>query len=624
MFAIQEELRKLPKSPGVYLMHDASDRIIYVGKAISLKNRVMSYFRASTTKSQKIQKMVTQIVRFEYIVTDSELEALVLENNLIKEYNPKYNTMLKDDKTYPYIKVTMGEAYPRILFSREMKKDKSKYYGPYTSAFAVKDTITLMNKLFQLRTCNKNLPRDIGKGRTCLNYHMKQCNGPCQNHTTQEEYRLQVEEALSFLGGNYAPVIQMIEKKMVVAAEVLEYEDAAYYRDLLGSVKSIAQKQKITDSDLEDKDIIALATAEDSAAVQAFFIRGGKLIGREHFYMERTEETDEAEILGSFVKQFYAGTPFIPKEIMLQYEIEEATVIEEWLTKKKGNKVSLRVPKKGSKEKLVELAATNAKLVLTQDKERLRREEGRTIGAAKEIAAILGLKSVGRMEAYDISNISGFQTVGSMVVFEKGKPKKSDYRKFKIKSVTGPDDYACMKEVLSRRLIHGLEENESLEAKQVEKEYGSFTKFPDLILMDGGKGQVNIALEVLRELELEIPVCGMVKDEHHNTRGIYYNGVELPISTRSEGFRLITRIQDEAHRFAIEYHRSLRSKTQVHSILDDIEGIGPTRRKVLMKYFTSIQEIREAEVETLESIEGISSSVAENIYQYFHHNSKKS
>ncbi len=624
MFAIQEELKKLPKSPGVYLMHDASDRIIYVGKAISLKNRVMSYFRASTTKSQKIQKMVTQIVRFEYIVTDSELEALVLENNLIKEYNPKYNTMLKDDKTYPYIKVTMGEAYPRILFSREMKKDKSKYYGPYTSAFAVKDTITLMNKLFQMRTCNKNLPRDIGKGRTCLNYHMKQCSGPCQNHTNQEAYRLQVEEALSFLGGNYAPVIQMIEKKMKVASEALEYEDAAYYRDLLGSVKSIAQKQKITDSDLEDKDIIALATAEDSAAVQAFFIRGGKLIGREHFYMEHTEETEEAEILGSFVKQFYAGTPFIPKEIMLQYEIEEAGVIEEWLTKKKGNKVSLRVPKKGSKEKLVELAATNAKLVLTQDKERLRREEGRTIGAAKEIATILGLKSVGRMEAYDISNISGFQTVGSMVVFEKGKPKKSDYRKFKIKSVTGPDDYACMKEVLSRRLIHGLEENESLEAKQVEKEYGSFTKFPDLILMDGGKGQVNIALEVLKELKLEIPVCGMVKDEHHNTRGIYYNGVELPISTRSEGFRLITRIQDEAHRFAIEYHRSLRSKTQVHSILDDIEGIGPTRRKALMKYFTSIQEIREAEVKTLESIEGIPTSVAENIYQYFHHNSKKS
>ncbi len=609
MFDFQAELKKLPDSPGVYLMHDENDTIIYVGKARNLKNRVRSYFRVSTVKSSKIEKMVTQIARFEYIVTDSELEALVLENNLIKEYSPKYNTMLKDDKTYPYIKITVGEAYPRILFSREMKKDKSKYFGPYTSAFAVKDTIALMNKLFQIRTCNRSLPKDIGKGRPCLNYDMKQCAGPCQAYVTKEEYGKQVEKALSFLGGNYSPVLKMLEEKMEKASEALLFEDAAYYRDLLGSVRAIAQKQKITDSNMEDKDVVALARENESAVVQVFFIRNGKLIGREHFYMEQVWEVTEEEILGSFLKQFYAGTPFLPKEIMLQYEIEEMEVIEEWLTHKRGAKVTLRIPKKGTKEKLVELAATNAKLVLGQDKERIRREEGRTIGAVKEIETLLGLASIQRMEAFDISNISGFANVGSMVVYEKGKPKRSDYRKFKIKSVEGPDDYGCMKEVLTRRLVHGLEE---------QQEFSSFTKFPDLILMDGGKGQVNIALEVLKELGLHIPVCGMVKDDKHRTRGLYYNQLEVEIDTHSEGFRLITRIQDEAHRFAITYHRSLRGKSQVHSVLDEIPGIGPNRRKALMKYFNSIEEIKAASMEELEAVSEISSNVAQSIYDYFH------
>ncbi|MFI3201116.1 MAG: excinuclease ABC subunit UvrC [Eubacteriales bacterium] len=621
MFELKNELKKLPEKSGVYLMHDEKDVIIYVGKAINLKNRVRSYFRESTVKSPKIEKMVSQIVRFEYVVTDSELEALVLENNMIKEYSPKYNTMLKDDKTYPYIKVTVAEAYPRVLFSREMKKDKSKYYGPYTSAFAVKDTITLMNKLFQIRTCNRNLPKDIGKGRTCLNYDLKQCTGPCQGYVEEEIYQEKVKEALSFLGGNYSSVIHILEEKMNNASNLLAFEDAANYRDLLTSVKSVAQKQKITNAGLDDKDIVALARENDSAVIQVFFIRNGKLIGREHYYMEHITETNDQEIVGSFVKQFYGGTPFIPKEIMLQYTILEQEVIEEWLTQKKGQKVWIRVPRKGSKEKLVELAITNAKLILNQDKERMKREEGRTIGAVKEITKLLNLEKIQRMEAFDISNINGFENVGSMVVFEKGKPKRSDYRKFKIKTVAGPDDYACMREVLTRRLKHGIEEVEELRNKKIEKQYGSFTKFPDLILMDGGKGQVNIAIAVLKELNLTIPVCGMVKDDCHNTRGIYYKQKEIDIDKHSEGFRLITRVQDEAHRFAIEYHRSLRSKKQVHSVLDEIEGVGPTRRKALMKYFDSIEEIQKATTEDLEKVKEIPVHIAENIYKYFHQKS---
>lgn len=617
MFDFEEELKKLPKKPGVYIMHDKQDAIIYVGKAVNLHNRVRSYFREHIGRGPQIDKMVSLIARFEYIVTDSELEALVLENNLIKEHLPKYNTLLKDDKTYPYIKVTVGEAYPRILFAREMKKDKSRYFGPYTSAGAVKDTIELLNKLYRLRTCNRSLPKDIGQERPCLNYHIKQCAAPCQGYVSMEEYRQQVDRALEFLNGSYGTILKELEAKMKDAAEKMEFEEAARYRDLHNSVKSVAQKQKITDSVGEDRDIIAISKDDADAVVQVFFVRDGRLIGREHFYMMRVSGCEKPQILGDFVKQFYAGTPFIPRELMLQYEVEDMPLLEEWLSKRKGNRVKILVPKKGTKEKLVELAAQNASLVLSQDRERLKREEGRTIGAVKEIAELLDLKNVNRMEAFDISNISGFANVGSMVVFEKGKPKRSDYRKFRIKTVAGPDDYACMREVLTRRFTHGREEQERLREKEVDAEFGSFTKFPDLLLMDGGRGQVNIALAVLEELHLDIPVCGMVKDDDHRTRGLYYHNVEIAIDTRSEGFKLITRIQDEAHRFAIEYHRSLRSTNQVKSVLDDIPGVGPARRKALMRSFRSIEELRKASVEELARVPEIPEHVAQEIHRFF-------
>lgn len=617
MFVIEEELKKLPNKPGVYIMRDEKDTILYVGKAINLHNRVRSYFRENIGRGPAIDRMVSLIARFEYIVTDSELEALVLENNLIKEHSPKYNTLLKDDKTYPYIKVTMGEDFPRIVFSRTMKKDKSKYFGPYTSAGAVKDTIDLLNKLYGLRTCNRNLPRDIGLDRPCLNYHIKQCPAPCQGYVSSEQYREQVEGALSFLNGNYNPVLKDLENRMKDAAEQLAFEEAARYRDLYNSVKSVSQKQKITDSDGEDKDVIALYQDDREAVVQVFFVRDGKLIGREHYYMTNVSLNNKPGILQDFIKQFYAGTPFLPKELMLQYEIEDGELIERWLSDRKGSRVYLRVPKIGSKEKLVELAAQNAKLILSQDREKLKREEGRTIGAVKEIAGLLNLPVVERMEAFDISNTNGFENVGSMVVYEKGKPKRSDYRKFRIKSVSGPDDYACMKEVLTRRFVHGMEEAGKLKEKEIDKEFGSFTKFPDLILMDGGRGQVNIALEVLSNLHISIPVCGMVKDDNHRTRGLYYNNVELPIDTHSEGFKLITRIQDEAHRFAIEYHRSLRSKTQVKSVLDDIPGVGPVRRKALMRHFKSLEEIRNSSVEELIKLPEMNAKSAEAVVAFF-------
>ncbi len=620
MFNFEEELKKLPKEPGVYIMRDDRDVILYVGKAVNLHNRVRSYFRENIGRGPAIDKMVTLIARFEYIVTDSELEALVLENNLIKENSPKYNTLLKDDKTYPYIKVTLGEEFPRILFSRTMKKDKSKYFGPYTSAAAVKDTIELLNKLYQLRTCNRVLPRDIGLERPCLNYHIRQCLAPCQGYIDKTQYREQVNQALEFLNGNYNRILDELEGKMKAAAADLNFEDAATYRDLYNSVKQVSQKQKITDSVGEDKDIIALYQNETEAVVQVFFVRDGKLIGREHYYMTHVSEGNKPAILEDFVKQFYAGTPFIPKELMLQYEIGDRELIEKWLTERKGSRVYVRVPKIGSKEKLVELAAQNAKHILEQDRERLKREEGRTIGAVKEIAELLGLEHIERMEAFDISNINGFENVGSMIVFEKGKPKPSDYRKFRIKTVSGPDDYACMREVLTRRFTHGLEEREELAGTDLEKEYGSFTRFPDLLMMDGGRGQVNIALSVLEELKINIPVCGMVKDDNHRTRGLYFQNVELPIDTRSEGFKLITRVQDEAHRFAIEYHRSLRSKVQVKSVLDDIPGVGPTRRKALMRHFKSITEIKEASVEELLTLPELNRRAAEDIYTFFHKN----
>ena len=611
-FNIQEELKKLPGKPGVYLMHDEKDAIIYVGKAISLKNRVRQYFQSSRNKGAKIEQMVTHISRFEYIVTDSELEALVLECNLIKEHRPKYNTMLMDDKTYPFIKVTVNEPFPRVMMARRMKKDKAKYFGPYTSAGAVKDTIELIRKLYHIRSCNRSLPKDIGKERPCLNYHIHQCYAPCQGYISREEYRKSIDEVVRFLNGNYDPILKELEEKMLDASENLEFEKAIEYRELLASVQKIAQKQKITDTAGDDRDIIAMASEGEDAVVQVFFIRGGRLIGRDHFYLKIAENDTKSEILSSFIKQFYAGTPYIPAELMLPEEIEDQEIIEEWLTTRREHKVRLRIPKKGTKEKLVELAQKNAQMVLKNDKERLKREEGRTIGAVKELEKILGLTGIIRMEAYDISNTNGFDSVGSMVVYEHGKPKRNEYRKFKIKSVQGPDDYASMNEVLTRRFEHGLRE------RQDESETGGFQAFPDLIMMDGGRGQVNIALEVLEKLNLHIPVCGMVKDDNHRTRGLYFNNVELPIDRNSECFRLITRIQDEAHRFAITFHRQLRSKGQVHSILDDIPGVGPARRKDLMRSFENIEAIRNATVDDLKELPSMNEKSAQEVYKFFH------
>ena len=617
-FNIQEELKKLPDQPGVYIMHDKTDAIIYIGKAKSLNKRVHQYFQPSHDEGIKKRQMVEHIEYFEYIITDSELEALVLECNLIKEHCPKYNTMLRDDKTYPYIKVTVGETFPRVMFSRQMKKDRSRYFGPYTSAGAVKDTIDLINKIYGLRTCNRKLPRDIGLDRACLNYHIHKCDAPCQGYITPEEYNNKVSGVLEFLNGNYTPVIKMLTEKMEQASEELEFEKAAEYRNLLSSVKQVAQKQKITNADGEDKDIIALANDDTDAVVQVFFIRGGKLIGRDHFHVRVGTEQSEDNILNNFVKQFYSGTPFIPREIMLQKKIEDMEILEQWLSEKRGRKVIIKVPQKGMKEKLVELAKKNALLVLSQDKERIKREEGRTIGAVKEIEKLLGLSNLNRMEAFDISNINGFETVGSMIVYEKGKPKRSDYRKFKLKTITGPDDYGSMHEVLTRRFVHGIDEKKQLSEKNLPDEVGSFNRFPDVIMMDGGKGQVNVCLEVLSELGLSIPVCGMVKDDFHRTRGLYFNNEEIPIDRHGEGFKLITRIQDEAHRFAIEYHRSLRSKSQVHSVLDDIDGIGPARRKALMRRYQSIEKIKDASMEDLAMTESMNEAAAAAVYKFFH------
>ena len=605
-FNIEEELRKLPGKPGVYLMHDARDEIIYVGKAVSLKNRVRQYFQSSRNKGLKIEQMVPQIARFEYIVTDSELEALVLECNLIKEYRPKYNTMLKDDKAYPFIQVTVQEDYPRVLFARRMKKDKSRYFGPYTSAGAVKETIDLVRKLYHLRSCSKKLPADQGKERPCLYYHIHQCKAPCQGWIAPEEYRKQIDQALSFLEGNFQEVLRELTAKMEQASEELRFEDAAEYRDLIESVRRIGEHQKITGSSGTDRDVVALAVDRDDAVAQIFFIRDGKLIGRDHFYLRVASGEERSDILQSFLKQFYAGTLFIPKELMLSDEVEEREILEEWLGRKRGQRVYIRVPKKGTKEKLVELAQHNAQIILNQDRERLKKEEGRTIGAVKEIGKWLHMEPPERIEAYDISNISGFQSVGSMVVYEKGKPKRADYRKFRIKSVEGPNDYASLEEVLSRRFRRGLEEDKG------------FEKLPDLIMMDGGRGQVNVALEVLKNLGLSIPVCGMVKDDSHRTRGLYFDNKEIPIDRNGEGFHLITRIQDEAHRFAIEYHRLLRSKGQVHSVLDDIPNIGPGRRRELMRHYRSLEEIKNAELEELRNLPSMNERSARSVYEFFH------
>ncbi|MCR5848098.1 MAG: excinuclease ABC subunit UvrC [Lachnospiraceae bacterium] len=608
---IREELNKLPKSPGVYIMQDSKGGVLYVGKAVNLRNRVRSYFRISTKKTLKIRKMVSKIDHFDYILTDTELEALVLENNLIKEYSPKYNTLLKDDKTYPYIKVTMGDMYPRLVFSRSMKKDRSRYFGPYASAGSVNDMIEFLSKIYHIRTCNKALNGEKAVERPCLNYHMKQCDAPCMGGISPEEYGENVKKALVFLGGNYDPLLKEIESRMNEHAERLEFEEAAKYRELLRSAQNIAQKQKITDFDGENKDYIGIARNDRDVLIQVFFVREGKLIGREHFYMKGAVEESDEETITSFIKLYYAGTPFIPKDIFLPVQLEEAELLEKWLSEKRGGKVSLKAPVKGQKEKMLELAHQNALMLIKRDEEKHKNEEARTRGAVSELAGLLNIQKADRIESYDISNTQGFNSVGSMIVYEEGKPKKSDYRKFRLKTVEGPDDYASMYEVLYRRFSHGLSE------RAEEKETG-FTVFPDLILMDGGLGQVHIAEKVLEELGVDIPVCGMVKDDRHRTRGLLFKEKEIPMDLHSECFKFVTRVQDEVHRFAIEYHRSLRTKAQVHSVLDDIPGIGPKRRKALMKHFDSIEALKNADAAQIAEVEDIPKNVADEIYKFFH------
>ena len=606
-FSIEEELKKLPARSGVYLMHDENDEIIYVGKALSLKNRVRQYFQKSRNKGPKIEKMVPLIKRFEYIITDSELEALILECNLIKEYRPKYNTLLKDDKTYPYIEITLGENYPRVLFTRKIKKGKSKYFGPYPSAGDVKEAIELVRKLYCIRKCNQKLPQ-TKETRPCLYHHIHQCSAPCQNYITKEEYRRSVDGAIAFLNGDCTDKLAELEEKMMAAAADMRFEEAAEIRDLIGSVKAVLEKQKANINTDDDWDISALAREGKDVIVQMFFLRGGRLIGREHYYLEINEADTDAEILKSFLTQFYSGTPFIPKQLMLSGNIEDKALLEEWLSVRKGSKVTINIPQKGKKEKLVELALQNARIVLNQDKDRIKKEEKQTSGAINELGELLGMTPPHRIEAYDISNISGYQSVGSMIVYEGGKPKRADYRKFRIKTVVGPDDYASMEEVLSRRFERAANETDT----------AGFERLPDLILMDGGKGQVNVCLRVLEKFGINIPVCGMVKDDKHRTRGLYYNNEECLFGRDSEAFHLVTRIQDEAHRFAITYHKLLRSKGQVHSILDDIPGIGPARRKTLMKYYNSIEDLKNAGTEELKELPSMDLKSAEAVYRFFH------
>lgn len=610
-FNLEEELNKLPEKPGVYLMHDENDTVIYVGKAKILKNRVRQYFRAGKKHSYKIELMVPKIAWFEYIVVDSEMEALVLECNLIKEHRPYYNTMLMDDKGYPYIRITTHEPFPRMTCEHNQKRDRARYFGPFPNATSMKNVVELLRKLYFIRTCNKALPKPVGPdNKPCLYYHLGQCKAPCQGLISQEDYRKQIDGVISFLNGNRDSIKRELKAQMAEAAEKTDFEKAAYYRDLLHDVESFAQKQKATDTGGNDRDILGYAVSQGKCVIQVFFVRGGKMIGREHFFLSGTEEGNGAELLSNFIKQYYCGTPYIPGEIIVPEEPEDIQLLSEWLSEKNGTSVHIIVPQKGNKEKLVELAKNNAELVLNRDLEKLEQEAARTTGAVDELSALLGLKGLKRMESYDISNISGFNSVGSMVVFENGRPKRNDYRKFKIKTVTGPNDYESLREVLTRRFTHGLEEQQNDIA-------GKFSSFPDLILMDGGRGQVSSAEQVLSELGINIPICGMVKDDNHRTRGLYFRGEELPIDIHGEGFKLLTRIQDETHRFAIEFHKSLRSKEQTHSILDDIPGIGTTRRRAIMKHFSSLSELLSASEDEIAAVPSMDRKAARAILDFF-------
>jgi len=606
MFDIKAELKKLPDSPGVYIMHDKADNIIYVGKAVNLKRRVSSYFQ-TRPRSPKIEKMISLIDHFEYIMVESEMEAFVLECNLIKENRPKYNTMLMDDKTYPFVKITLFEKYPKITLTRHHEKDGAKYYGPYTNVTALKEILKMFRKLYGYRTCNKKLDGQSVE-RPCLYHQVGECMGPCSGNVDPEEYRKGIDEIVGFFEGDSSSVKKNLKEKMLKCSENMEFEQAAAYRDMLQNVEELSQTQRVTAGFEMNRDVIGIALKDYKAVVQIFFIRSGKMVGREHYLLE-AESDDKKEVLTEFVKQFYGGTALIPKEILLSEEIEEKELVTGWLSDVAGRKVTLTTPQKGKKEKLVELAVSNAENLLNKDAEKLLREAERTTGAIEELGELLCIEAPVRIESYDISNTAGYESVGSMVVYENGKPKKSDYRRFKIKTVEGPDDYASMREVLSRRFMR---------AKDQYREKDSFTKLPDLILMDGGRGQVNAALEITEKLGFNIMICGMVKDDHHRTRGLYFENEELPIDTGSECFKLITRIQDETHRFAIEYHKSLRSKGQVRSILDDIEGIGATRRRSLITHFETITAIKESDVDTLSKAPGMNIKAAQAVYDFFH------
>lgn len=614
MFDIPAELKKLPESPGVYIMRDKTDDIIYVGKAKILKNRVRQYFQNSANHSLKVKQMVSNIDHFEYIVTGLEVEALILENNLIKKHNPKYNILLKDDKTYPYIKVTTNEMFPRVFVTRKLLKDKNKYFGPFTNSSAVKENIALIDKIWQVRRCSKIFPRDIGKGRPCLNYHIGQCKAVCTGKVSEEEYNKMIGEILDFLGGKTENVVKNLTSKMLKYSAEMEFEKAAEVRDTIESIKILNQKQIIENLHIDDRDVIGFARGVRECIMQIFFIRGGKITGREHFMLEECEGVEDKELMTQFVQQFYSGTPFIPKEVILQCEIDDFDLISQWLSEQKGQRVNVLVPQKGERKSLVLMAQNNAKIVLDKFGAEIRREHKRTKGALEEIQKALNIDfELNRIESYDISNTQGFESVASMVVFENGLPKRSDYRKFKIKTIIGPDDYGSMEEVITRRFTRYI--NETSGDENVKK--AGFDKKPDMIFLDGGKGQISAVQKALTNLNLYVPVCGMVKDDRHRTRALMYNGEEIELPYTSEGFKLLTRMQDEVHRFAIEYHRKLREKKQVHSILDDISGIGSVRRKALMKHFGDINAIRRAEVEELQQVDGMNIKSAEAVYNFF-------
>lgn len=622
-FIIAEELKKLPAMPGVYLMHGAMDEVIYVGKAKVLKNRVKQYFQKSTKKSVKIQQMVAQIQRFEYIVVDSEIEALVLESNLIKEYKPRYNTLLKDDKAYPYIRLSIEEPYPRLFASRSKKIKSSKYYGPYASMERVNEVIELLRKTMHIRNCNKVFSEANPLPRPCIYYDMGQCLGPCVLEQTKEEYRASIPKITEFLSGKTESTVKELEEKMITASENLEFEKAMEYRDLIQAIHSLQNQQKITALDGEDRDIIGLRRDHSDCIVQIFFVRDGKIIGRDHQFLRIDEEQSDGEILASFLQQFYNGTPFIPREIHLPVELPDQKVLEEWLSYLKNKKVYILVPKQGDKEKLVELAGKNAGILMLRYVEKYRLEEKKRKEALEELKQACHLKKLPqRIESYDISNTSGALTVGSMVVYMEGKEKPNEYRKFRIQSIVGQDDYGAMKEMLSRRFSHGLREQEENRREGKEDQLGRFSQFPDLILMDGGKGQVGICVAVLESLGISIPVCGMIKDDHHRTRALLVDNQEYPLSERSECFKLLTRIQDEVHRFAISYHRSLRGKEQIHSLLEDIPGIGPVRRKALMRKFRNLEGIAAAGLEDLLSCPGMDEKSSRAVLQFFKNRNK--